>query len=273
MQVTSQLVSLHAPLWRAEPSRPSSASQKSAQHGPLGRGIPSRPCSRSTSNPSAQGRSHRPRHPIPNLRSISPRPLAQAEAINLRNGHAWSVPTEAALAAVARLSPLIEMGAGNGVWAHALRKRGADLVAFDTLRFSEVYGVSATVAGGALIGELGSAQEVGSGDVLMGERVGTVQEGGPAEVAKHPGRTLVLMWPDYQGRGSYGLECLAGYAGETLVLAGEWRGCAWAVDGRSSMGGLSQGACHGGLVTGGLRPCGAAELLAHVSAWLLAADG
>ena len=37
-------------------------------------------------------------------------------------------------------------------------------------------------------------------------------------------RTLVLMWPDYHGHGSYGLACLRQYAGARLALVGEWRG-------------------------------------------------
>ena len=51
-----------------------------------------------------------------------------------------------------------------------------------------------------------------------------VVEGGPEAVRAHAGRTLMLMWPDYMGFGSYGLSCLEGYGGDTLVLIGEWRG-------------------------------------------------
>ena len=58
----------------------------------------------------------------------------------------------------------------------------------------------------------------------MGERHACVVEGGPEEAARHPDRTLVLMWPDYHGHGSYGLACLRQYAGARLALVGEWRG-------------------------------------------------
>ena len=164
----------------------------------------------------------------------------QAEAIDLRNSHAWSVPTNQSLAAIAEHSPLIEMGAGNGVWADALRRRGADVLAFDTARFSELYGVSADEASAPLpAGCADESDALGAGThaMLMGERVGSVQEGGPEVLAQHPERTLVLMWPDYQGRGSYGLECLSGYAGEALILVGEWRGRTY---------GGSLGLCEGG---------------------------
>merc|ERR1712187_216489 len=39
-----------------------------------------------------------------------------------------------------------------------------------------------------------------------------------------PERTLVLMWPDHQGRGSFGSTCLRHYAGAKLLLVGEWLG-------------------------------------------------
>ena len=54
--------------------------------------------------------------------------------------------------------------------------------------------------------------------VLMGTRVTEVLEGGVGEAKAHAERTLVLMWPDYGGVGTYGLSCLAGYSGERLAL-------------------------------------------------------
>ena len=50
-----------------------------------------------------------------------------AECVALRQRAAWSVPCEAALAAAAAHGPLIEMGAGAGLWAKALRERGVDI--------------------------------------------------------------------------------------------------------------------------------------------------
>lgn len=48
-------------------------------------------------------------------------------------------------------------------------------------------------------------------------------QGGPEEAGRHPSRTLVLMWADYMGWGTYGLRCLEAYEGEHLILVGEWR--------------------------------------------------
>lgn len=43
-------------------------------------------------------------------------------------------------------------------------------------------------------------------------------------LAKHADRALVLMWPDYGGRGTFSLECLKYYSGNILVCVGEWDG-------------------------------------------------
>ena len=51
-----------------------------------------------------------------------------------------------------------------------------------------------------------------------------VKDGGPEMVESHPDRTLVLMWPDYQGAGTFGLQCLENFSGDYLVLVGEWQG-------------------------------------------------
>lgn len=79
----------------------------------------------------------------------------------------------------------------------------------------------------------------------MKERADFVSEGGPEQVTTalspscmryrvcnpspqvtdHPGRTLVLMWPDYAGCGTYGLSCLEKYSGDRLILVGEWYLC------------------------------------------------
>src|SRR5215471_9090998 len=45
--------------------------------------------------------------------------------------YAFAIPTEAALSVLARFAPIIELGAGTGYWAHLLRRRGVDCLAFD----------------------------------------------------------------------------------------------------------------------------------------------
>ena len=143
----------------------------------------------------------------------------QQESLALRNAHAWSVPTEHALAAVARYSPIVELGAGNGTWASALRARGVDVLAFDTPLWSAEFSDSSAVA--RISVDLAAVEE---GTPLMGQRHGGVLQGGPEMASSESDRTLVLMWPDYAGRGRYGISCLRGYSGSVLVLVGEWRG-------------------------------------------------
>jgi len=144
----------------------------------------------------------------------------QQEAVGIRNAHAWSVPCEAALELISAQSPLLELGAGNGLWARLLRERGADVLAFDTRRWSDAY---ARGGGGSARAGRAPPPAAANGDELMGARESIVREGGPQEAATHRERALVLMWPDYGGRGSYGLACLEAYKGDVLVLVGEWR--------------------------------------------------
>jgi len=151
--------------------------------------------------------------------SLSEANTMQQESLALRNAHAWSVPTEHALAAVARYSPIVELGAGNGTWASALRARGVDVLAFDTPLWSAEFSDSSAVA--RISVDLAAVEE---GTPLMGQRHGGVLQGGPEMASSESDRTLVLMWPDYAGRGRYGISCLRGYSGSVLVLVGEWRG-------------------------------------------------
>ena len=139
----------------------------------------------------------------------------RGEALGLRDAWSYALPTEAALAAIGQRGPIVEVGAGNGVWAAALRQRGVDVVAYDTPVWSDAY------AGGGAAGA--------AGKVLMGKRVeesegGGVREGGAESAAAHADRALLLVWPDYAGRGTYAREALRAYTGQTLLLVGEWRG-------------------------------------------------
>ncbi len=45
--------------------------------------------------------------------------------------YAWAIPTPEAIEAVAKLSPIVEVGAGAGYWAWLLREAGANVQAFD----------------------------------------------------------------------------------------------------------------------------------------------
>lgn len=50
---------------------------------------------------------------------------------NLVKKYAWAIPTEDALAKLAEIQPLVEIGAGTGYWAYELRKRDVEIHAYD----------------------------------------------------------------------------------------------------------------------------------------------
>eukprot|EP00873_Tetraselmis_striata_P005033 jgi/Tetstr1/425297/TSEL_015748.t1 len=103
---------------------------------------------------------------------------------------AW---TDEAMEAIARFSPLIEIGAGKGQWEAELSRRGVDVVAFDN-------GVALPTP------EL--------------PPVGRVAEGDHTQLAHHPRRTLLLVYPE----GDMAMQCLQEYRGEVLLYVGEGRG-------------------------------------------------
>ena len=43
----------------------------------------------------------------------------------------WAIPNNDALNVLAAHAPLIELAAGTGYWAHLLKQRGVDILAFD----------------------------------------------------------------------------------------------------------------------------------------------
>ncbi|CAE8601529.1 unnamed protein product [Polarella glacialis] len=131
------------------------------------------------------------------------------EQVQIRNQNSWSIPTEEALQVLAAHQPLLEVGSGTGYWAKLLQKRGVDLVAFDTSKFEPAFNAQAKIEAGK--------------ELVREYYPSGVQPGGPEVVEKYPDRTLVLMWADYMGWGTYGLQCLQGFKGQHLILVGEWR--------------------------------------------------
>eukprot|EP01059_Diplonema_ambulator_P032066 TRINITY_DN6101_c0_g1_i4.p1 TRINITY_DN6101_c0_g1~~TRINITY_DN6101_c0_g1_i4.p1 ORF type:complete len:772 (+),score=222.75 TRINITY_DN6101_c0_g1_i4:3094-5409(+) len=128
------------------------------------------------------------------------------KTMEMKRQYSWSIPNTPALTELANHAPLLEVGGGTGYWASLLTERGVDIMCYDcsdewTQEYNE--------------GESGDACGVH-------HRYGDVKKGGP-EVVAGTDRTLVLMWPDFMGKGTFGLECLKHYTGSTLVLVGEWQ--------------------------------------------------
>jgi len=113
----------------------------------------------------------------------------------------WAIPTEPALAVLAKYAPLVECGAGTGYWAALLRSRGVDALAYDLAPPGR-----------------GTRNEFHR----RGRQPWTeVQRASAAAAARRHGeRTLVLCWPPYEeDAASYG--ALRAYRGDVVVHIGE----------------------------------------------------
>jgi len=108
--------------------------------------------------------------------------------------------TDEALAELAGLSPVVEMGAGGGQWAAQLKDRGCDILAYDNAK--------AIAPGG------------------NGPTAAHVQEGDVAVLAEHGSRALFLCYPPPadESVGCMSAQCLQHYKGDTLVYVGEGKG-------------------------------------------------
>ena len=114
--------------------------------------------------------------------------------------YAFAIPTEAALSVLARFAPIVELGAGTGYWAHLLRRRGVDCLAFDVAppdRSQNLHRFNAFTW---------TAVQPGSIEVLR----------------QHADRALFLCWPPY--RDSFAARALSAYVGTTLLYIGEAAG-------------------------------------------------
>jgi hypothetical protein len=119
---------------------------------------------------------------------------------------AWAVPNDAAVNVLKQLGkPILEVGAGTGYWAWLLSLEGVDIVAYD-------------------------APDSHDGHKHR-FRHGMVRDGGVEQAAseEHGGRALMLCWPDIVGdsaaddadRGTFGVDTLRAYSGDTVVYVGE----------------------------------------------------
>ena len=136
-------------------------------------------------------------------------PGVMHEVVKLRDRlvsrYSWSIPTEEALRQIAQLSPIVEMGAGTGYWAHLLKRMGADVVAYDRAP----PGSLKSLVSACNPWHVGAKQHV------------KVLNGVPETLREHANRTLLLCWPP---RGPMACQCLKHWKGEHLVHVGEFGG-------------------------------------------------
>jgi hypothetical protein len=123
--------------------------------------------------------------------------------------YAWAIPSPAALAAIAEHSPILEVGAGCGYWAHELSKLGADIVATDLH------------PGGR---RDGAGKPAPSGYGYRFEKLWhpVVRMGAARALRAYPGRALLLVWPCYSRPWSE--RVLAAYTGDVVCYVGEGEG-------------------------------------------------
>lgn len=104
--------------------------------------------------------------------------------------YAFAIPSEDALEAIARWAPdgIVELGAGNGYWAHLLSERGVSIVAVEPK--------------------------------LRGRRKiwHSMVKGDHRSLARYPNRTLFICWPT-QGD-SWAERALRTYRGTAFIYCG-----------------------------------------------------
>ena len=111
--------------------------------------------------------------------------------------YSYVQPTERLLTVLARHAPIVEIGAGTGYWAHLLRQRGVDIVAYDL-----------APAGAAVANRYHGVAPAWS----------EVLGGGLPALRIHADRALFTCWPPlFSALG----EVLAHYRGDTVLSIGD----------------------------------------------------
>lgn len=128
----------------------------------------------------------------------------------LQHQFAWAVPSPEVIDRLAKLSPIVEIGAGRGYWAALLQEAGATVLCYDIAPPDQVDDNRWAP----------SSSEHG----VLDTRVFTeIRKGGPEKVLEHQDHTLFLCWPPYQNLMAH--DCLHQYKGDTVVYIGEDDGC------------------------------------------------
>jgi hypothetical protein len=115
----------------------------------------------------------------------------------LAQRYSYVFPDDRSLAALARLGPLVEMGAGTGYWAYRLRALGVDIVAFDQ-----------APPDGARPNRYHATTPAWT-EIVAGDH---------PILTRYSDRALLLCWPPLFS--SLG-ECLTYYSGNTVAVIGD----------------------------------------------------
>lgn len=116
--------------------------------------------------------------------------------------YAWAIPCQEALETIASYSPIVEIAAGSGYWAHLLTKMGADILAYDA-----------------------SVPRPSKKPSLPRRRYWfDVRKGNEESLKRHSDRALFLCWPPHKD--PMAVNALKHYEGDTVLYIGEKRdGC------------------------------------------------
>ncbi|MCP4135516.1 MAG: hypothetical protein GY754_31395 [bacterium] len=127
---------------------------------------------------------------------------------SLVSQYSFSIPTIESLKILARYSPIVEIGAGNGYWAYCLNELKVDIIPFDKYPPEE-----------ALPWPWGSMEDK---NFWYDSEWFPVSEGDEEMAAFHAKRTLLLCWPPFHTpMASHTLEAYTRAGGKTLVYIGD----------------------------------------------------
>lgn len=125
--------------------------------------------------------------------------------------YAFAVPTFDILSIINELSPIIEIGAGNGYWAFMLSQLGCDILAYDRYPPDETVFPFAQFAN----------------NLWFEEQWYQVEKGDSTQAGYYPNRALFLCWPEPHSTMAY--EALQSYkkaGGKTVIFIGDMIACA-----------------------------------------------
>ena len=108
---------------------------------------------------------------------------------------AWAILDAPTVGFLSKLGPFVEIGSGNGYWAHELRQVGVDIIPTDP-------------------GDRGYSFDTQWCDVLPIDA--------PVAASAHPDRTLLIVWPSYSE--PWAADALRAYRGGRVVYVGEGDG-------------------------------------------------
>lgn len=116
----------------------------------------------------------------------------------------FAIPTAYTLAEIAKLGPIVEIGAGGGYWGFLLRRLGVDILCYD--KYPNLREVPDRLGGPS------------GARWTWDEKWIAVEQGGPEKVLGQGHRTLLLGWPPWD---DMAYECLRQYEGNVVIWIGD----------------------------------------------------